>query len=268
MANFFDAIRPMFGGKLTQNQVDGISETINVFEERGDGDVRKLAYILATGFHEAKFEPVHENLNYTTAARIREVWPSRFKTLDAAKPYVKNPQALANKVYNGRLGNAPGSDDGWQFRGRGWPQLTGRENYAKFGLDKTPDRLLEPKTSAWVLVAGMLGGKFTGVALRKFITKDHADYVGARAVVNADGKTNGAKIAGYAEKFEAALRKFNAPASEPVEIEEPPVPAPRPEPAPVPSPEPVAPAKGGIPSYALWVALIGMAAVFALTYFF
>ena len=203
--SFFDAIRPLFGGKLTQMQVDGLSETINVFEEDGDGDVRKLAYILATGFHEAKFKPVRENMNYT-AARICEVWPSRFMTLAAAQPYADNPQALANKVYGGRLGNNK-DNDGWLYRGGGWPQLTGKANYAKFGLDKDPDRILEPKVSAWVLVAGMLGGKFTGLKLSKFINADGADYVGARAVVNADVRANGAKIAGCAEKFEAALRE-------------------------------------------------------------
>lgn len=258
--NFFDAIRPMFGGKLTQDQVDGISETINVFEERGDGDVRKLAYILATGFHEAKFKPVRENMKYT-AARIREVWPSRFKTAAAAKPYANNPQALANKVYGGRLGNNK-DNDGWLFRGGGWPQLTGKANYAKFGIEKDPDRILEPKVSAWVLVAGMLGGKFTGRKLSEFISPTKVDYVAARAVVNADVKANGALIAGYAAKFEKALGAA---------VLAPPEKAPAPEPVTAPpaeQPAPGAPAKpGGVPAWLLWIAAIFLAAAAGIAIF-
>lgn len=253
--NFFDTIRPMFG-KMSQEQVDGIGETINAFEEYGDGDIRKLAYILATGFHEAKFKPVRENMSYT-AERIREVWPKRFTNLAAAKPYARNPQALANKVYNGRLGNKAGSDDGWLFRGGGWPQLTGRENYEKFGLDKNPDRILEPKVSAWVLVAGTLGGKFTGLKLDKFINAKGCDYVGARACVNADVKANGEKIAGYALKFEAALQALEATP----EIDAP-IPAPAPQRDPEPAATPVPAVKKGIPGYALWVAFAGLAIAF------
>lgn len=262
--SFFDAIRPMFGGKLTQDQVDGIGETINVFEEKGDGDVRKLAYILATGFHEAKFKPVRENMKYT-APRIREVWPSRFKNVEAARPYANNPQLLANKVYGGRLGNNK-DNDGWLYRGGGWPQLTGKANYAKFGLDKDPDRILEPKVSAWVLVAGMLGGKFTGKKLSEFITPTRVDYVGARAVVNDDVKANGERIAGYAVKFEHALRTAMLPERELPDRSPAPIPVPgRLEPAP--AVEPAAPKRGGIPSWLLWVAAIFLAAAAGIAIF-
>lgn len=50
-----------------------------------------------------------ENMNYS-AKRIVQVWPSRFKNEAAAAPYAQNPQALANKVYNGRIGNRFGTD--------------------------------------------------------------------------------------------------------------------------------------------------------------
>ena len=71
-------------------------------------------------------------MNYTTAVRIAAVWPSRF-TPESAEPFVRNPKALANKVYNGRMGNVTGTDDGYNFRGRGLLQITGRESYEHIG---------------------------------------------------------------------------------------------------------------------------------------
>lgn len=60
---------------------------------------------------------------------------------------------LANKVYNGRMGNKAGSNDGWTYRGRGIIQLTGRENYTTAGQDldlplaTTPEIVAEPETA-------------------------------------------------------------------------------------------------------------------------
>jgi putative chitinase len=79
-----------------------------------------------------------ENLNYS-AQGLLNTWPSRFNA-DMAAKYAHNPQMIADAVYGGRMGNAPPpSDDGWNFRGRGLSQVTGREGYtaltAKVGLD-------------------------------------------------------------------------------------------------------------------------------------
>lgn len=220
--NFFDSIRPMMpGGKLTQVQVDAIAATINEYEKLGAGLVSELAYILATGYWEAKFNPVRENLRYTSAARIKQVWPSRFKTQAAAQPYVNKPEALAEKVYGGRadLGNTV-KGDGWLYRGGGLPQLTGRGNYRKFGLEDNPDDILDPAVAARVMVVGMLNGLFTGKKLGDYLKADgeSVDYFNARAVVNGDkntpvtvnGKrtTHGAALADIAVKFEKALRQY------------------------------------------------------------
>lgn len=75
---------------------------------------------------------IEESLNYTTAARIAAVWPSRF-TPESAQAYTRNARLLANKVYNGRMGNRIGTDDGYNFRGRGLLQITGRESYQTIG---------------------------------------------------------------------------------------------------------------------------------------
>lgn len=110
----------------------------------------ELDDLLSQLLHESgMLERLEENLNYTTAERIRAVWPSRFPTLASAAPFVRNPRALANKVYGGRMGNHF-SDDGWQYRGRGLIMVTGRDNYRALEaainvpLIVAPDMLTRP----------------------------------------------------------------------------------------------------------------------------
>lgn len=93
------------------------------------------AGFLAHAIHEsADFTRLEENLNYTTAERLRAVWPSRFPTLESAIPFVRNPEGLANQVYGGRMGNGDANTgEGWKYRGRGLFQLTGRANYMAAG---------------------------------------------------------------------------------------------------------------------------------------
>jgi putative chitinase len=91
--------------------------------------VRELDDFTGQVLHEtAQLEHLEENLNYS-ARRMTEVWPQRFPTIDSALPYQYLPQALANKVYGGRLGNVE-LGDGWKYRGGGIPMVTGKANYA------------------------------------------------------------------------------------------------------------------------------------------
>ena len=103
-----------------------------------------------------------ENLSYS-AKRLTDVWPKRFLTLASAQPFAHNPQALAEKVYGGRMGNTkPG--DGWKYRGRFPIQATGGDMYRKAAkalrvpeLATDPDACLSDKllgfrVSAWIFV--------------------------------------------------------------------------------------------------------------------
>lgn len=200
-------------GSLNQVQVSSIEAIQRAWEQYGDGDKQKLAYILASVWYESKFTPVSENLTYTSAQRICEVWPKRFSTIKDAAPYVKNAQKLANKVYGSRsdLGNDQ-PNDGWDYRGRGGIQITGKGMYAKFskilGIDlvANPDFAKQIDTSAKIAVIGMVRGLFTGKKLIDYTgVNQKIDYVNARAIVNGDVKANGALIAGYARKFESAI---------------------------------------------------------------
>lgn len=132
---------------------DGIAATAPiVFAKYGPIDTPLLvAHVMAQISHECGAgHDVIENMNYS-AQRMTQVWPSRFPTIDSAAPFSHNPQALANKVYNGRMGNITGTNDGWNFRGRGASQTTGREGYERVkkatGIDVIthPEFLIDPK---------------------------------------------------------------------------------------------------------------------------
>lgn len=99
-----------------------------------------------------------ETLNYS-ASRLCEVWPQRFPTLEAAAPFARNPAALAQKTYGGRLGNLrPG--DGLRYCGRGLIQLTGRDNYQAFGQALGLDLVGHPELAALPANAALIAAAF------------------------------------------------------------------------------------------------------------
>jgi putative chitinase len=75
---------------------------------------------------------------------MMRVWPSRFPDEDSAKPYARNGAKLASKVYVGRMGNET-PEDAANFIGRGFLQLTGKDNYKSFAHDmRLPEVLTDP----------------------------------------------------------------------------------------------------------------------------
>ena len=92
----------------------------------------RLAHFLAQCGHEsAGFKAVQENLNYS-ADGLKKIFPKYFPG-NLAEGYARNPEKIASKVYGSRMGNGDETTkEGFKFRGRGYIQLTGKDNYTKF----------------------------------------------------------------------------------------------------------------------------------------
>lgn len=123
------------------------------------GREQQARFLANVGHETGGLSVFEENLNYS-AERLRVVWPKRFPTPASTDGYARNPVALANKVYAGRMGNGDEkSGDGWRYRGAGMLQLTGKTNQAACGryfsvpLDQVGDWLRTPagaaRSAAW-----------------------------------------------------------------------------------------------------------------------
>ena len=105
----------------------------------------RLAHFLSQCGHESgNFRVVNENLNYG-AKGLLGLFKKYFPTPEKAKLYERKPEKIANLIYGGRMGNGPeASGDGWKHRGRGYIQLTGKDNYTAFGKAIGIDILANP----------------------------------------------------------------------------------------------------------------------------
>jgi putative chitinase len=145
-------------------EVSGVQATIvKSLNESGVTSPKAHANVLATVKAESNFKVQSENLNYSSPQRIQDVFGKRrIPSVEFAQPLVNNPEGLANEVYKTTDGNsAPG--DGFKYRGRGFIQHTGKNQYAaisKFvGVDvlSNPDSLNSPEVAAkaipWFLLS-------------------------------------------------------------------------------------------------------------------
>lgn len=119
---------------------------------------RQAAFIAQLAHESQGLKVLKENLNYSAQA-LRRTWPRHF-SLAQAQDYARQPERIANRAYANRNGNGDeDSGDGWNYRGRGPIQLTGKDNYAAagqaLGLDlvSNPDQVatwqIGAYTAAW-----------------------------------------------------------------------------------------------------------------------
>jgi putative chitinase len=178
-AVFFTEVRKakLFGSVISNPQVIGTEAIIGAFENAGLSDPRWLAYMLATVLHE-------------TARTMRPI-----------EEYGKG----AGHSYGDAVGPYR-----QRYYGRGYVQLTWEANYKKaqdkLGLPflSQPQLALDPKNAADIMISGMTEGWFTTKKLSDYINDNGTDYVNARRIIN--GLDKASTIAGYAAKFEAAIR--------------------------------------------------------------
>jgi putative chitinase len=127
------------------------SQAPDVFAKYGLNDDLTIAHAMAQFSLECGAGlTMIENLNYSEQGLLT-TFPSHF-TGTMAATYARNPQMIADVAYGGRMGNAPPpSDDGWNFRGRGFSQVTGRRGYEELatttGLDLVnhPELVIDPQ---------------------------------------------------------------------------------------------------------------------------
>jgi hypothetical protein len=177
---FFDSVRDeLFDGALTQQQVDGCSVILGLWEGQYTGtpmsDLRWLGYILATVYHECA----------TT------MWPI---TEYGSQSYLKG------KPY-------------YPYIGRGFVMITWEDNYRRASqelsltgtrdLVKHPELALDSLIAARILFRGMAEGWFTSKKLGQYFNDSKDDPVNARQIVN--GNDDDKLIAGYHAQFMDAL---------------------------------------------------------------
>jgi putative chitinase len=147
----------MIESQLIALGIDGkwLSPLKDTFAKYDISTPKRQASFIGQCAHESNnFKTLEENLNYRPES-LMKTWPSRFPDLPTAMKYAHHPEAIANKVYGGRMGNGvEESGDGWKYHGRGLIQLTGKENYANCGsgigvdLLNSPGLLADPKYAA------------------------------------------------------------------------------------------------------------------------
>jgi putative chitinase len=162
-------------GKITPQGFENLLSLISLFRTKGVVDSRKIAYVLATVYHEtaATFRPIAEY--------------GRGKGRAYGKP---RP--------NGKV-----------YYGRGYVQITWEENYAEFkkllGVDLVgnPELALDHEIASKICYWGMTKGKFTGRKLSDYFNDEKTDWVNARRIINGIDKAT--QIATHAKKFHQIL---------------------------------------------------------------
>jgi putative chitinase len=152
----------------------------------------RLAHFLAQCGHESGgFRAVQENLNYS-AKGLNGIFRKYFPTEAAAAAYARNPAKIAAKVYGGRMGNgAEATGEGYKFRGRGYIQLTGKDNYRAFGSAINEDMTAAPDKVATHYPLLSAAWFFSKNGLHKIADEGASDAVVTKITKRVNGGTIG-----------------------------------------------------------------------------
>ena len=142
----------------------------------------RLKNILGTAAHETGFfQRLEENLNYRSIPSLRKAGIDAINDLPIKqqRKLLNNPRAFANVAYRNLPGNtAP--DDGYEYRGRGFVQLTGKANYKTMGdrlgidLVKSPDLADDPEIAAKIYASWIKKSPVNGKGIENFDSFDSA----------------------------------------------------------------------------------------------
>lgn len=177
---FFDGYRARLdpNRKLDQNEVNALDNFLNFVDSAfKDLSIPQWAYVFATTFHETK----------ATFLPVREAY------------WLPNAEAWRKK--NLRY---------YPYYGRGFVQITWKDNYSKFaklmGIDfvSDPDSVMDPATAFHIMVYGFIHGSFTGNKISDYINILEKDYKGARRCINGTDKAE--LIETYAKIFEQIIK--------------------------------------------------------------
>jgi putative chitinase len=152
----------------------------------------RLAHFLAQCGHESGgFRAVQENLNYS-AKGLNGIFRKYFPTEASAAAYARNPAKIAAKVYGGRMGNgAEATGEGYKFRGRGYIQLTGKDNYRAFGSAIGEDMTAAPDKVATHYPLLSAAWFFSKNGLHKLADEGSSDAVVTKITKRVNGGTIG-----------------------------------------------------------------------------
>jgi putative chitinase len=176
-------------GHIPDSVISQIPETAAKF---GIDTPLRLAHFLAQCGHESGgFKATQENLNYS-ASGLKGIFGKYFKEAGLAEQYQRNPQKIASRVYGGRMGNGPESTgDGFKFRGRGYIQLTGKDNYTAFGRAINEDLTVNPDKVATHYALLSAAWFFTKNGLHKMADGGATDAVVTQITRRVNGGTIG-----------------------------------------------------------------------------
>ena len=190
-------------GKLPQAVIDQIPEAAAKF---GITTNLRLAHFLAQcALESTNFTATVENMNYS-AQRLLQVFPKYFKNVDV-NAYARNPQKIGSRVYANRMGNGDeASGDGFRYRGRGYIQLTGKNNYQSFTNHIGEDCVSNPDLVATTYPLASAGFFFNSNNIWAICDQGSSDATVTSVTKRVNGGTHGLaeRIQNF-KKFRAAL---------------------------------------------------------------